>query len=132
MDTANSLLSSFASKVKNIDDRVLAKDGKPIEDTTSKSMVKIVELSNDEIVKGDDVIDTPYLIDLNKPYGSAEYLYVVLSLQNTPYRLGEQDTLFRLQKLIRCLVIRFDTSYPTGGYPVSGDLPEQNTLKTIK
>ncbi|GJU51173.1 hypothetical protein Tco_1220728 [Tanacetum coccineum] len=40
---------------------------------------------------------------------------------------GRTDTLFRLQKSIRCLSRRFDTSYPTGGYDVSGGLPEQST-----
>ncbi|GJT35140.1 hypothetical protein Tco_0925559 [Tanacetum coccineum] len=40
------------------------------------------------------VIDTPYSIDLNTPYGSSK---------------GR----------------KFDTSYPTGGYAVSGGLPEQ-------
>ncbi|GJW93081.1 hypothetical protein Tco_0172753 [Tanacetum coccineum] len=49
------------------------------------------------------VIDMPYLIDLNTPYGSSEGQYVVLSLQNTPYCLEERDTLFRLQKSIRCI-----------------------------
>ncbi|GKF79767.1 hypothetical protein Tco_0235335, partial [Tanacetum coccineum] len=47
------------------------------------------------------VVDTPCSIDLNTPYGSPEGQYVVLSLQNTPYRLEEQDMLFRLQKSIR-------------------------------
>nr|GEX23142.1 putative reverse transcriptase domain-containing protein [Tanacetum cinerariifolium] len=37
---------------------------------------------------------------------------------------GRSDTLFRLQYSIRCLSRRFDTSYPTGGYDVSVDLPE--------
>ncbi|GKC94453.1 hypothetical protein Tco_1159895 [Tanacetum coccineum] len=93
MDTANSLLSSFASKVKNIDGRVLAKDGKPIEDTTSKSMVKIVELSNDEIVKGDDVaiplaaIDwlNTYawaLIDVSSKKALVDSLVVAIPFQN--------------------------------------------------
>ncbi|GJU74319.1 hypothetical protein Tco_1265724 [Tanacetum coccineum] len=45
---------------------------------------------------------------------------------------GRIDTLFRLQRSIRCLSRRFDMSYPTGGYGVSGGLPEQSTLKTIK
>ncbi|GJX34042.1 hypothetical protein Tco_0245599 [Tanacetum coccineum] len=77
------------------------------------------------------VIDTSYSIDLNTPYRSIEVQYVILSLQNTPYRLGEQDMLFRLQKLIRCIWIEslirriqlVDTSYPTGGCGISSDLP---------
>ncbi|GKC43655.1 hypothetical protein Tco_1061377 [Tanacetum coccineum] len=40
---------------------------------------------------------------------------------------GRIDTLFRLQRSIRCLSRRFDTSYPTGGYGISIDLPEQST-----
>ncbi|GJW49813.1 hypothetical protein Tco_0091164 [Tanacetum coccineum] len=40
---------------------------------------------------------------------------------------GRTDTLFRLHQSIRCLSRRFDTSYPTGGYGVSGGLPEQST-----
>ncbi|GJT77929.1 hypothetical protein Tco_1044654 [Tanacetum coccineum] len=40
---------------------------------------------------------------------------------------GITDTLFRLHQSIRCLTRRFDTSYPTGGYGVSVDLPEQST-----
>nr|GEX99337.1 hypothetical protein [Tanacetum cinerariifolium] len=50
--------------------------------------------------------------------------YVVLNLHNTPYCLEEQDTLFRLQQSICCLDRRFDAPYPTGGYAVSGGLPE--------
>ncbi|GJY74223.1 hypothetical protein Tco_0478654 [Tanacetum coccineum] len=53
----------------------------------------------------------------------------LLPYQNTPYYLDEHDTLFRLQKSIRCLVRRFYTSYPTGGYAVSGGLPEHNTFE---
>ncbi|GKA10582.1 hypothetical protein Tco_0690015 [Tanacetum coccineum] len=60
---------------------------------------------------------------------SVERQYVILSLQNTPYCLEEQDTLFRLQQSIRCLDRRFDTSYPTGGYAVSSGVPEQSTLE---
>ncbi|GKA91297.1 hypothetical protein Tco_0813167 [Tanacetum coccineum] len=78
------------------------------------------------------MIDTSYSIDLNMPYRFVECQYVVLSLQNTPYCLEEQDTLFRLQKSIRCMSRRFDTSYLTGGYAISGNLPEQSTLKSIK
>ncbi|GKA06313.1 hypothetical protein Tco_0685537 [Tanacetum coccineum] len=38
---------------------------------------------------------------------------------------GRTDTLFRLQQSIRCLSRRFDMPYPTGGYGISGGLPEQ-------
>ncbi|GJW37138.1 retrovirus-related pol polyprotein from transposon TNT 1-94 [Tanacetum coccineum] len=72
------------------------------------------------------MIDTPYSIDLNMPYRSSEGQYVVLILQNTSYYLEEHDTLFRLQQSIRCLVRRFDTLYPTGGYAVSGGQPEHS------
>ncbi|GKD57398.1 hypothetical protein Tco_1290785, partial [Tanacetum coccineum] len=40
---------------------------------------------------------------------------------------GRTYTLFRLQRSIRCLSRRVDTSYPTGGYGVSVDLSEQDT-----
>ncbi|GJV28816.1 hypothetical protein Tco_1385264 [Tanacetum coccineum] len=63
--------------------------------------------------------NTSYSIDLNTPYVSVEYQYVVLNSQNTPYCLEEHDTLFRLYKSIRCPERRFDTSYPTCGYAVS-------------
>ncbi|GJX90810.1 hypothetical protein Tco_0344136 [Tanacetum coccineum] len=83
MDTANSLLSSFASKVKNIDDRVLAKDGKPIEDTTSKSMVKIAELSNDENVEGDDVaIPLAAIDEVSSKKALVDSLVVAIPFQN--------------------------------------------------
>ncbi|GJW66349.1 hypothetical protein Tco_0120773 [Tanacetum coccineum] len=77
---------------------------------------------NKNVLVDTKVIDTTHSIDLNMPYGSVEGQYVVLSLQNTQYCLEEQDTLFRLQKSIGC-GRRFDTSYPTGGYAVSGGLP---------
>ncbi|GJT07198.1 hypothetical protein Tco_0841660 [Tanacetum coccineum] len=54
--------------------------------------------------------------------------YIVLNLHNTPYCLEEQDTLFRLQKSIRCMGRRFDTPHPTGGYAISGGLPEQKDM----
>nr|GEW07033.1 hypothetical protein [Tanacetum cinerariifolium] len=51
------------------------------------------------------VIDMPYSINLNTPYGSDEDINMLY--------LGR----------------RFDTLYPTGGYGVSGGLPEQSTFK---
>ncbi|GJQ97809.1 hypothetical protein Tco_0008948 [Tanacetum coccineum] len=59
---------------------------------------------------------------------SVEYQYAVLYSQNTPYYFKEQ--IHRLDCRIQCVVLgrRFDTSYPTGGYGVSGDHSEQNTI----
>ncbi|GJV91265.1 hypothetical protein Tco_1539078 [Tanacetum coccineum] len=72
--------------------------------------------------------DTPYSISLNTPYRSVEYQYTVLILQNTSYFLEKQ--IRRLDCRIQYAVLgrRFDTSYPTGGYGVSGDQSEQNTI----
>ncbi|GJY60784.1 hypothetical protein Tco_0461441 [Tanacetum coccineum] len=78
--------------------------------------------------------DTPYSISLNTPYRSVECQYAVLSSQNTPYCLEKQ--IRHLDNRIQYAVLgrRFDTSYPTGGYGVcggygvSGDQSEQNTI----
>ncbi|GJW63903.1 hypothetical protein Tco_0115787 [Tanacetum coccineum] len=69
-----------------------------------------------------------YSISLNTPYRSVECQYAVLSSQNTPYSLEKQ--IHRLDCRIQYVVLgrRFDTSYPTGGYGVSGDQSEQNTI----
>nr|GEW16057.1 UBN2 domain-containing protein [Tanacetum cinerariifolium] len=45
---------------------------------------------------------------------------------------GRTDTLFRLHQSIRCLSRRSDMSYPTGGYGISGDLPEQKQSDDLK
>ncbi|GKB10746.1 hypothetical protein Tco_0844669 [Tanacetum coccineum] len=72
-----------------------------------------------------EVIDTPYSIDLNTPYQSVECQYAVLNLQNTPYCLNEQDTLYKLHNInTMCLYRKLDTSYSTGEYAVSGVLSE--------
>ncbi|GJU33400.1 hypothetical protein Tco_1176989 [Tanacetum coccineum] len=59
-------------------------------------------MPTDNVVTCYRVIDTPYSIDLNMPYGSSEEI-------NKLY-LGR----------------KFDMSYSTGGYAVSGGLPEQS------
>ncbi|GJV98079.1 hypothetical protein Tco_1549656 [Tanacetum coccineum] len=60
------------------------------------------------------VIDTPFSINLNTPYGSSKGQYIVLSLQNTPYRLEEQDTLFGLEKINTPVSgSKYDMSYLT-------------------
>ncbi|GJZ48325.1 hypothetical protein Tco_0602157 [Tanacetum coccineum] len=60
---------------------------------------------------------------------SVECQYTVLSSQNTPYCLKKQ--IRRLGCRIQYAVLgrRFDTSYPTGGYGVSGDQSKQNTIQ---
>ncbi|GJY29189.1 hypothetical protein Tco_0404956 [Tanacetum coccineum] len=75
--------------------------------------------------------DTPYSISLNTPYRSVECQHAVLSSQNTPYFLEKQ--IRRLDCRIQYAVLgrRFDTSYPTGGYGISGDQSEQNTIKKL-
>ncbi|GKD40435.1 hypothetical protein Tco_1260642 [Tanacetum coccineum] len=72
--------------------------------------------------------DTPYSISLNTPYRSVEYQYAVLNSQNTPYCLEEQIRRLDCKTQYAVLGRRFDTSYPTGGYGVSGDQSEQNTI----
>ncbi|GJV90804.1 hypothetical protein Tco_1538617 [Tanacetum coccineum] len=71
------------------------------------------------------MINTPYSINLNTPYGSAEGQYAVLILQNTPYCLEEQIRCLDCRDQYVVLSRRVDTSYPTGGYGVSVDLSEQ-------
>ncbi|GJQ98357.1 hypothetical protein Tco_0009496 [Tanacetum coccineum] len=72
--------------------------------------------------------DTPYSISLNTPYRSVEYQYAVLNSQNTPYSLEEQIRRLDCKTQYAVLGRRFDMSYPTGGYDVSGDQSEQNTV----
>ncbi|GJR46627.1 hypothetical protein Tco_1314730 [Tanacetum coccineum] len=64
--------------------------------------------------------DTPYSISLNTSYRSVEYQYVVLSSQNTLYCLEEQIRRLDCKTQYVVLGRRFDTSYPTSGYGVSG------------
>nr|GFA11003.1 hypothetical protein [Tanacetum cinerariifolium] len=73
------------------------------------------------------MINTPYSINLNTPYGSAEGQYAVLTLQNTLYCLEEQIRCLDSRDQYVVLSGRVDTSYPTGGYGVSVDLSEQDT-----
>ncbi|GJU83030.1 hypothetical protein Tco_1285395 [Tanacetum coccineum] len=73
------------------------------------------------------LINTPYSINLNTPYGSAEGQYAVLILQNTPYCLEEQIRCLDCRDQYVVLSRRVDTSYPTGGYGVSVDLSEHDT-----
>ncbi|GJX22495.1 hypothetical protein Tco_0226940 [Tanacetum coccineum] len=73
------------------------------------------------------MINTPYSINLNTPYGSAEGQYTVLMLQDTPYYLEEQIRCLDCRDQYVVLSRRVDTSYPTGGYGVSVDLSEQDT-----
>ncbi|GKA51127.1 hypothetical protein Tco_0744323 [Tanacetum coccineum] len=61
-------------------------------------------------------------------YPSVEYQYVVLSSQDTPYCLEEQIRCLDYKTQHVVLGRRFDTSYPIGGYNVSGDQSEQNTI----
>ncbi|GJS90846.1 leucine-rich repeat-containing protein [Tanacetum coccineum] len=65
--------------------------------------------------------DTPYSISLNTPYRSVEYQYAVLSSQNTSYCLEEQIRRLDCKTHYAVLGRKFDTSYPTGGYGVSGN-----------
>ncbi|GKF65119.1 hypothetical protein Tco_0191636, partial [Tanacetum coccineum] len=60
---------------------------------------------------------------------SVECQYAVLTSQNTPYCLEEQMCHLDCRIQYAVLGRRFDTSYPTGGYGVSGDQSEQNTFK---
>ncbi|GKA69758.1 hypothetical protein Tco_0775822 [Tanacetum coccineum] len=73
--------------------------------------------------------NTPYSINLNTPYGSAEGQYIVLILQITPYCLDEQIRCLEGRDQYVVLSGRVDTSYPTGGYGVSVDLSEHDTLE---
>ncbi|GKC27639.1 hypothetical protein Tco_1034933 [Tanacetum coccineum] len=75
------------------------------------------------------MINTPYSIKLNTPYKSAEGQYAILILQNTPYCLEEQIHSLDCINQYDVLSIRFDTSYPTGGYGVSVDLSEHDTFE---
>ncbi|GJU30580.1 hypothetical protein Tco_1174169 [Tanacetum coccineum] len=68
------------------------------------------------------MINTPYSINLNMPYGSAEGQYAVLIIQNTPYCLEEQICCLDCRDQYAVLSGKVDTSYPTGGYGVSVDL----------
>ncbi|GKE21183.1 hypothetical protein Tco_1432695 [Tanacetum coccineum] len=67
---------------------------------------------------------TSYSINLNTSYRSVECQYAILISYNTPYCLEEPIHLldYRIQYAVLCR--RFDTSYPTGGYGVSGDHSE--------
>ncbi|GJX84323.1 hypothetical protein Tco_0335097 [Tanacetum coccineum] len=73
------------------------------------------------------MINTPYSINLNMPYGSAEGQYAILIMQNTPYCLEEQIRCLDFGDQYVVLSKKVDTSYPTGGYDVSVDLSEQDT-----
>ncbi|GKB22596.1 hypothetical protein Tco_0861997, partial [Tanacetum coccineum] len=73
------------------------------------------------------MINTPYSINLNTPYGSAEGQYAVLTLQNTSYCLEEQIRCLDCKDQYVVLSVRVDTSYPTGRYGVSLDLSQQDT-----
>ncbi|GJW68612.1 hypothetical protein Tco_0123036 [Tanacetum coccineum] len=73
------------------------------------------------------MINTPYLINLNTPYGSAEGQYAVLILQNMPYCLEEQICYLDCRDQYVVLSGRVDTSYLTGGYGVSVNLSEHDT-----
>ncbi|GJS96154.1 hypothetical protein Tco_0803122 [Tanacetum coccineum] len=68
------------------------------------------------------LINMPYLINVNTPYESVECQYIVLRLQNTPYCLEEQIRCLDCRDQYLVLSRRVDTSYPTGGYGVSVDL----------
>ncbi|GJY49168.1 hypothetical protein Tco_0439124 [Tanacetum coccineum] len=57
-----------------------------------------------------------------------EYQYAVLSSQNTPYCLEEHIRRLDCKTQYAVLGRRFDMSYPTGGYGVSSDQSEQNTI----
>ncbi|GJZ85878.1 hypothetical protein Tco_0651217 [Tanacetum coccineum] len=73
------------------------------------------------------MINTPYSIDLNTPYGSVEGQYAVLILQNTPHHLEEQIRCLDCINQYAVLSRRVGTSYSTGGYGVSVDLSEHDT-----
>ncbi|GJU90040.1 hypothetical protein Tco_1302463 [Tanacetum coccineum] len=73
------------------------------------------------------MINTPYSVNLNTPYRSAEGQYAVLILQNTSYCLEEHIRCLDCSDQYVVLSRRVDTSYPTGGYGVSVDLSEQDT-----
>ncbi|GKE13809.1 hypothetical protein Tco_1421386, partial [Tanacetum coccineum] len=73
------------------------------------------------------MINTPYSIYINTPYGSAEGQYVILIIQNTPYCLEEQICCLNCRDQYVVLSRKVDTPYPTGGYGLSVDLSEQDT-----
>ncbi|GJQ96351.1 hypothetical protein Tco_0007490 [Tanacetum coccineum] len=68
----------------------------------------------------------------NTPYGSTKGQYAVLIIQNTSYCLEEQIRFLDCRDQYVVLSGKVDTSYPTGGYGVSVDLSEHDTLNTIK
>ncbi|GJS08214.1 hypothetical protein Tco_0365010 [Tanacetum coccineum] len=70
------------------------------------------------------IINTPYSINLNMPYGSDEGQYAILIIQNTPYCLEEQKRCLDCRNQYDVLSGKVDTSYPTGGHGVSVDLSE--------
>ncbi|GJS78444.1 hypothetical protein Tco_0728325 [Tanacetum coccineum] len=59
---------------------------------------------------------------------SVECQYAILSSQNTPYCLEKHIRRLDYRIQYDDLGRRFDTSYPTGGYGVSGDQSEHNTI----
>ncbi|GJZ27345.1 hypothetical protein Tco_0571598 [Tanacetum coccineum] len=75
------------------------------------------------------MINTPYLINLNTPDGSTEGQYTVLILHNTSYCLEEQIHCLDCRDQYAILSRRVDTSYSTGGYGVSVDLSEEDTFE---
>nr|GFB60921.1 hypothetical protein [Tanacetum cinerariifolium] len=60
----------------------------------------------------------------NTPYKSVECQYAVLRSQNTPYRMEERIRCLDCKIQYVVMGRRFDKSYPTGGYGVSGDQSE--------
>ncbi|GKA81360.1 hypothetical protein Tco_0788052 [Tanacetum coccineum] len=60
---------------------------------------------------------------------STEGQYAVLIIQNTPYWLEEQIRRLDCRSQYAVLSGNVDMSYPTGGYSISVDLSEQDTLE---
>ncbi|GJR39999.1 hypothetical protein Tco_1215683 [Tanacetum coccineum] len=73
------------------------------------------------------MINTPYSINLNTPYWSAEGQYAILIIQNTAYFLEEQIRCLDCRDQYAVLGGKVDTSYLTGRYGISVDLLEHNT-----
>ncbi|GJZ92644.1 hypothetical protein Tco_0664709 [Tanacetum coccineum] len=97
-------------------------------DSTRPGVSEILFFERDTLSRfSKGMINTPYSINLNTPYGSAEGQYAVLTLQNMPYCLEEQIRCLDCRDQYVVLSGRVDTSYPTGGYGVSLDLSQQDT-----
>nr|GEV47281.1 hypothetical protein [Tanacetum cinerariifolium] len=134
------LWSSIFSTFKSSNDK--AADDKPNDDTGSKNVEKLVNkedqayrdeldrlISQEKLAR--DAVDAlrkefeQGCMDqrrATKAGGTNSFNTISNPIIAAKYAIlfGRTNTLFRLQRSIRCLSRRFDTSYPTGGYAVSG------------